>query len=132
MREALPGAIVRPARARSDLIDGRHDERLLHPEHGVAVEIWILGHEQVRDQRLESLVRDHEVYVGRAVGVAPGGLQHVPDRSVIWNRVERRDDRPEPEPAGGVGDEPGAELRTVTALLHIVETIVIRVPDVDD
>src|SRR5262249_20925129 len=75
----------------------RPDERILHGEYHVGVEILVAGEEDVSDQRLAAGVTDHEVHMCRAEWMSPLGLQHIADRPVVRDRIGGRYDGTEPE-----------------------------------
>src|SRR5437764_10521347 len=85
------------------------------------------------DECLMSRRLDHEVNVGRSPGVTSLSFQHLSDGTVIWNRVGRRFDRPEVEPAILVGTKAGAhrQVADLIELLYIVIAVVVRMPDID-
>src|ERR1044071_6505057 len=59
------------------------DQRLLHAEHRVGVQIVAAGHEELRNEPAVTGRADHEVQVRRAVLVAAGRGQQLPDRPVV-------------------------------------------------
>jgi hypothetical protein len=77
------------------------DQRLFHPEHGIRIEVFAPGDEQVSGRRQVSGGRDDHVYVARAIRVPPHLTQHAPDRPIGRHRIEGRPDRAKPVTAVG-------------------------------
>src|SRR5699024_5452167 len=83
-----PGAVAHvPAvrgRGAGGLLLELLDERVLHPEHGVAdLDLRVTLDEDVGDQRAHAVRGDHEVQVRGAQRGASDGLEHLADRPVV-------------------------------------------------
>jgi hypothetical protein len=108
------------------------DQRCLHPEHGVAVEVFAFGVEQMCRHRPATISSDDHVQMCGAPRVAPGCSQHPPDRAVSRHRIVERSNADEAEPAVGLGREHPTQvaLRCVR-ILRGVEHVRAVLPDVD-
>src|SRR5258705_1225382 len=116
-----------------DGCSGRHagefpDQAVLDAEDDVRVQVLIARGEYMRHQRLVSGRSNHEMDMGRAPGVAALRLEHFADRPVMRDRIGRRLDRPEPEPAVFIGAEPRAhrKIADLVELLNVVIAVIIR------
>src|SRR3546814_1592849 len=90
----------------SDLIG---DERFLHPEHGVGVEIGAFGREDMGGQAFEAFLSDHEVNMRGTIGVPFRRREHLAHRAVVRDGIVRRNDGPEAEAPFLVGPERSEE-----------------------
>src|SRR3546814_7244156 len=82
------------------------DERFLHPEHGVGVEIGAFGREDMGGQAFEAFLSDHEVNMRGTIGVPFRRREHLAHRAVVRDGIVRRNDGPEAEAPFLVGPEP--------------------------
>src|SRR3546814_9295872 len=73
------------------------DERFLHPEHGVGVEIGAFGREDMGGQAFEAFLSDHEVNMRGKRGVRLRRREHLAHRALVRDRIVRRTDGPEEE-----------------------------------
>src|SRR5882757_11098754 len=99
------------------LLDGQHDERGLHTEDGVALQVLVALEEEVGHQLPVAGRADHEVHVRGAEGMSPQALQKLARRSVVGNRIADREDGPELVLAALVGPERGPEMATRLVLV---------------
>ena len=122
-----------PAASASSTVAKSRDQRLLHGEHRVGVEVVAALDEHVRGDRDVAGRLDDEVHVRGPVGVALRGTQQCADRAVGGDRVVRRDDAAEPEAALVVGGEQAAAVaeRLAAAGLDVVGALLVGLPDVD-
>lgn len=68
----------------------------------------------------------------RAVGVSLQQLQQLPDRPIVRNRIRDRHNRLEPERALDIALHDRAAVRPgPLRILHVVEALAVRLPDVD-
>jgi hypothetical protein len=79
-------------------------------EHHMAVEVLIVGHQDLRDQRLEARLVGEEMQMGGAVRVTAPGAQHVAHGAIGRHRIAGRPDRAERKSALAVGGELAAQV----------------------
>ena len=105
---ARPRRVERPSAGRDArrVVGEIDDEAVLHPEHGVGVQVRVVGDGDVRDERAVPGRLDPEVQVRRAHSAPAGGGEQVADRAVVGDRVGRRAHRPEPVGAVRPGVQP--------------------------
>src|ERR1700753_2644383 len=86
----------------------------------------------LRDQRLEASLEDHEVQVGGTEVVASRGPHQIADRAIDGNRIARRLDTPELKLPFRIGDETPAQIHLgLMRILIFVEALRRGMPDVD-
>lgn len=109
------------------------DKLAFYSENGIRVEIWIAIFEDVSSELFMSRCLDHKVNMRRAHRATVRCVKQLSYRSVLWDRIGCRPDGPEKILSFLVGVEVTAtiDLRGLL-LLHIVETILIGLPDFDE
>src|SRR5258708_189737 len=106
------------------------DERVLHREHRIGVEVGIALHEDVRDHLLVAGRGDDRVHVRRAHVVVAGRAHQIADRAVHGNAVELRLVALEGVFALCVCLDAASQLE-FAAGLQIVDAVGLRLPDVE-
>src|SRR5688572_24689690 len=92
----------------------------------------IVGHEDLRNQYLESGLEHQEMHVRRPEGVAALSIQQLPDYVAVgWNRVAGGFDAPEAERPSLVGGELAAQVHVrLFGILALVESGCRRMPHI--
>ena len=128
---------MQPAPRRIDLLAIRRDarrfareianQRIFYREDGVAIQILIAIHKQMRHQRLVPIGHDHEMHVRGPVGMPRGRLEHLAHRAIVGDRIELRHDGPKAEAALRIAMEARPQRRLFQfRQLHVVETLLRR------
>ncbi len=100
------------------------EQRPGHPELRVGFDMRIVGAVDLRDQRLEAGLIDHEMQMRRPVGMAAGDPEQVADRTIGRNRLAGRLDAAELKTAVVVGDEAAAQVHLgLAGILVFVKAI---------
>ena len=125
---SLPSGAM-PGSRRSKLVI----KELLYAENGIRVEVGICFLEDVSCERFVSRRRDHEVHMRRTHRATVRGVKQLAYRSILGNRIGRGFDGPEEVFSFRVGVEVTTTINVlVLLLLHIVETMLIGLPDFDE
>lgn len=86
----------------------------------------------LRDQRVISVLLEHEVHMTGSVRVAVQLLEKLAHRPVVWNRVRHGKDSFEPEVPRCVAGQHGSSVRTSpVGMLDVVEAFGVGFPDVN-
>ena len=108
------------------------DDRLLHAEGDVGLQVLVVVDEDLGDQRPVPGGRDDEVDMGWPVRVPVLLAQQMADRAVGRHRVAGRPHRAEPEAALAVGAEAAAQVHVgLVGILVVVEAHRRGLPGVD-
>src|SRR5262245_3986857 len=75
------------------MLDEPADQRLLHGEHGIRLQIGIDRIEDMSRDRLISFGRDDEMYMPRTPRMAARRAQHAAHGTVGWNLIVDRSNR---------------------------------------
>src|SRR5258708_7550666 len=84
----------------------RTDDRIFYAEHDIGIEILVPGGEDMGNKRLVMRCPHHEMNMSRSIRMTTLCLEHLADRSVVWNRIGCRPDCPEVEVSVIVGMKP--------------------------
>src|SRR4029077_16122958 len=98
----------------------------------VAVDVWVIGRIDLRNQCLEPILVSQEMKMGGPHIVATLSPQKVADRPVDGDRITGRLDRAETEMALRVGDELAAQIHVrLRWVLVFVKAFRRGMPDID-
>ena len=108
-------------------------EALFDAEDGVGMDVFIVRVEDVGGEWGKAAGGDDVVQMRRAVGVAPQGLEHLPDRAIGRDGVILGLDATKPVGAVATGAEDAAQVKfgLDALLLDIIKAFVVGLPDVD-
>src|ERR1700710_1602868 len=92
----------------------------------------IIRRVDLRNQRLEAWLKDHEVQMRRPEIMATGGPHQLADRAVHRNGIPRRLHTAEMKPPGIIGNEPPAQIHLgLGGTLILIQPLRRRMPDID-
>jgi|SRR5580693_6947065 hypothetical protein len=76
------------------MTDEVDDERIFHSEHSIAADVRIAGHKQLADYFFESGRLEDYVDMRSSHIMSLAGIEDDPGRSIFWNRIRNRFNRP--------------------------------------
>src|SRR6476646_10259904 len=94
--------------------------------------MWVIGRVDLRDQRLEPRLADHEMQMRRPIIVSAGRPHELADRPVDGNRIASGLHAAEMKATGLIGNETYAQIHLgLSGILILVKTFRRGMPDVD-
>src|SRR5215471_15626052 len=107
------------------------DTGAAYAEHRVGIQVRVAFHKRMGNQPVIALGLDHEMQMGRTIGILVQSADHLADRPIGWHGIAARLDGTEPKAPLLVGLEHGAQLHVVPLrMLHVIEATSIGLPDI--